>query len=288
LTPGARLRAPGRRGAEAELRFGAAVVGGLVLLAALAPWLVPFDPAQQWLDQRLAAPSAGHLLGLDELGRDIGSRLLQGARVSLAVGAVVVLLSASIGTALGSACGLAGGWLDAGLMRVAEVFLAFPGLLLAIALVAVLGPALEHVIWALVAMGWVSYARLARAQVLQLKEQEFVLAARSLGASPARLVAHHLLPNLLPLLLVQASLGMAGAIVAEASLSFLGLGIQPPAPSWGAMVSAGRSHLLDAPHVALIPGLALFLAVSGLTFLSDGLARRLDPRAKRDFSRFRF
>jgi peptide/nickel transport system permease protein len=162
-----------------------------------------------------------------------------------------------------------------------DIVLAFPGILLAIALVAVLGPALRHVVVALVAIGWVGYARLARGQVLQLREQEFVLAARAAGVPMTRLVLRHLLPNVLPLVLVQASLGLAGAILAEASLSFLGLGIQPPTPSWGAMINAGRGHLLDAPHVTLFPGLAIVLAVLSLNFLGDALVDRLDPRKTR-------
>jgi peptide/nickel transport system permease protein len=209
------------------------------------------------------------------------ARLIYGARVSVAVGSAVVLLAGLFGTVLGAVAGLAGGRVDAVLMRLVDVVLAFPGILLAIALVAVLGPALEHVVLALVAIGWVGYARLARGQVLQLRGQEFVAAARLAGARPARILGRHLLPNVLPVLAVQASLSMAGAILAEASLSFLGLGIQPPTPSWGAMINAGRSHLLDAPHVALFPGLAILVTVMALNFLGDALADRLDPRARR-------
>jgi peptide/nickel transport system permease protein len=165
-------------------------------------------------------------------------------------------------------------------MRMTDVFLAFPGILLAIALVAVLGPALRHVVIALVAIGWVSYARLVRGQVLQIREREFVEAARATGLSGGRTLWRHILPNVLPTLSVQASLGLAGAVLAEASLSFLGLGIQPPTPSWGAMINAGRGHLLDAPHVSLFPGLAILFTVMGLIFLGDALVDHLDPHQR--------
>jgi peptide/nickel transport system permease protein len=192
-----------------------------------------------------------------------------------------VILAGLVGTLLGAISGYAGGRVDTLLMRLTDVFLAFPGILLAIALVAVLGPALRHVVLALVVIGWVGYARLVRGQVLQIKEQEFVTAARAAGVKAPRIVVRHILPNVLPALLVSASLGMAGAILAEASLSFLGLGIQPPTPSWGAMINAGRSHLLDAPHLALFPGIAILLTVMGLNFLGDGLVDLINPRRRR-------
>lgn len=259
---------------------GGFIVLAVVLAAVLAPWLAPVDPTVQDLDRRLEGPSREHWLGLDELGRDILSRLLYGARISVAVGLVVVLLATLIGTLVGSVAGYAGGRTDAVLMRLTDVFLAFPGILLAIALVAVLGPALRHVVFALVAIGWVGAARLVRGQVLQIKQREFVLAARAAGLGPVRTVLVHILPNVLPVLVVQASLGVAGIILAEASLSFLGLGIQPPSPSWGAMINAGRSHLLDAPHLALFPGLAILVTVMGLNFLGDSLVDALDPRGE--------
>ncbi len=246
--------------------------------AVFAPVLTPYDPSEQRLERRLEGPSRGHLLGLDELGRDILSRLVHGARVSIGVGLTVVLLAGALGTLIGSVSGYLGGRVDALLMRIADVFMAFPGILLAIALVAVLGPALRHVVMALVVIGWVGYARLVRAQVLQVREQEFVTAARSVGTRAVAILIKHVMPNVLPMLLVQASLGMAGAILAEAGLSFLGLGIQPPTPSWGAMINAGRGHLLDAPHLALSPGIAILITVMGLNFLGDGLVDYLDPR----------
>jgi peptide/nickel transport system permease protein len=267
-----------RRGGRARL-----ATGGVVLLFALAlagPFVAPHRFDAQDLEHRLEGPSLAHPLGLDELGRDVLSRLLVGARVSVAVGVTVVGLAGVFGTLAGAAAGAAGGRADTLLMRTIDVFLAFPGILLAIALVAVLGPALRHVVLALVAIGWVGYARLVRGQVLALREQEFVLAARAAGVSPSGIVLRHLLPNVLPVVIVQASLGLAGAILAEASLSFLGLGIQPPMPSWGSMINAGRGHLLDAPHLTLAPGLAIVGAVLSLNFLGDALVDRLDPRRR--------
>lgn len=265
---------------RAILGIGGALLLGIFLVALFAPLLAPDGAAVLRLERRLEGPTFEHLLGLDELGRDILGRLFHGARISLGVGLAVVVLAGTLGSLLGGVSGYVGGRLDTVVMRITDVFLAFPGILLAIALVAVLGPALRHVIFALVAIGWVSYARLVRGQVLQIREQEFVEAARSVGLPWMRILMRHVAPNVLPTLLVQASLGMAGAILAEASLSFLGLGIQPPTPSWGAMINAGRGHLLDAPHLALFPGVAILLTVMGLNFLGDALIDRLDPRQR--------
>lgn len=270
----------GRLRGRFNVAVGGSLIGVIVMAALLAPWIAPFAPDQQFLERRLESPSFDHPLGLDELGRDVLSRLLYGGRVSVGVGLAVVLLAGSIGTLLGSVAGYAGGRIDGFLMRTSDVFLAFPGILLAIALVAVLGPALEHVVLALVVIGWVGYARLVRGQVLQIREQEFVLSAQACGAPKARIIWLHVLPNVLPVLMVQASLGMAGAILAEAGLSFLGLGIQPPSASWGAMIDAGRSHLLDAPHLALFPGAAILTTVMALNFLGDGLVDSLNPRSQ--------
>lgn len=257
---------------------GGAMVATVILVAALAPWLVPHAPDEQRLELRLQGPSLAHPLGLDELGRDVLSRLLVGSRVSMAVGLAVVLLAGTAGTLIGALAGQLGGVADALLMRLTDVFFAFPGILLAIAMVAVLGPALSHVVLALVVIGWVGYARLVRGQVLKLREQEFVIAARASGMRGWRVLFRHLLPNVMPLLVVHATLGMAGAVLAEAGLSFLGLGQPPPGASWGAMINSGRAHLLDAPHVALFPGLAILWTVLGLNFLGDGLVDALDPR----------
>jgi peptide/nickel transport system permease protein len=232
--------------------------------AAIGPWIVPSDPSAQNLALRLAGPSWAHPLGLDELGRDILARLAIGARISLMVGIVVVSVSSFIGVIIGSIAGYTGGWIDTVIGRLMDVLLAFPGMLLAIALVAVLGPSVEHVVLALVAIGWVSYARLIRGQVLKVREFEYVQAARAVGATTRRVLARHILPATWSALSVQATIGMASAILAEASLSFLGLGVQPPTPSWGAMLDAGRSHLIDAPHLAIVPGVAIATVILAL------------------------
>jgi peptide/nickel transport system permease protein len=252
---------------------------GIALLAAIAgPWLIASDPATQLLALRLAPPSLAHPSGLDELGRDILARVLAGARISFLVGTTVVVASAAIGTALGAMAGYFGGVFDEVISRIIDILLAFPGLLLAIALVAVLGPSLANVLLALSSIGWVGYARLVRGQVLRARELEYVQAARALGATTARILLRHIVPAALPAVLVQASLGMAGAIIGESSLSFLGLGVQPPTPSWGTMLSGGRAHILDAPHLTIFPGLAIASLVLGLNFLGDGLRDRIDPR----------
>jgi peptide/nickel transport system permease protein len=254
---------------------GACVVGLAVLAAAIGPWLVPYDPSAQELALRLEGPSRLHWLGLDELGRDIFARVMSGARISLFVGLVVVSVSASIGAAMGSLAGYYGGIVDEAISRVIDILLAFPGLLLAIALVAVLGPSLTNVVLALSLIGWVGYARVVRAQVLQAREFEYVAAARAIGAATPRILIRHVLPAALPALTVQATLGMGGAILSEAALSFLGLGVQPPTPSWGAMLNYGRVHVLDAPHLTVFPGLAIAFVVLGLNLLGDGLRDRL-------------
>ena len=259
-------------------RIGLLIVAVAVLAALIGPWIVPFDPSFQHLALRLSGPGWPHLLGLDELGRDILARLVVGARISLFVGIAVVSISASVGTAIGAIAGYVGGWVDDAIGRVMDVLLAFPGILLAIALVAVLGPSLGHVVMALVAIGWVGYARLVRGQVLKIRELDYVQAARALGAPMGRVLVRHVVPATLSSVTVQATLGMAGAIIAEASLSFLGLGVQPPTPSWGTMLDAGRSHLFDAPHLTIVPGLAIALLVLGFNFVGDALRDRLDPR----------
>jgi peptide/nickel transport system permease protein len=242
---------------------------------------VPFDPAAQDLPLRLAGPSATHWFGLDELGRDILARVLSGARVSWLVGLVVVIVSAAVGVAVGAVAGYCGGRIDELVSRVMDVLMAFPGLLLAIALVAALGPSLVHVVFALASIGWVGYARLVRGQVLRAREFEYVQAARALGATTPRILMRHVVPTALPALSVQATLGMGGAILAEASLSFLGLGVQPPTPSWGTMLDAGRSHLFDAPHLTIFPGVSIAVLVLGFNFLGDGLRDRIDPKLAR-------
>ncbi|MBK9240851.1 MAG: ABC transporter permease [Acidobacteria bacterium] len=260
-------------------RLGLWIIGLTAFGAIAGPWLVPHDPNVQLLAQRLAGPSWTHPLGLDELGRDVFARLLMGARISLFVGLSVVTVSAALGIAIGATAGYAGGRVDNIVGRVMDVLMAFPGILLAIALVAVLGPSLTNVVLALTVIGWVGYARLVRGQVLKIRELEYVQAARALGAPVWRVLWRHVIPATLPAVTVQATIGMAGSIIAEASLSFLGLGVQPPSPSWGTMLDAGRAHLYDAPHLTLFPGIAIALLVLGFNFVGDGLRDRIDQRA---------
>ena len=263
------------------VRVGLFIVALAIVAAVAGPLLTPYDPSAQELSRRLEAPSVAHPLGLDELGRDILARLMQGARISLLVGLAVVSVSSSAGMFFGSIAGYFGGRVDDVISRVIDVLMAFPGILLAIALVAVLGPSLTNVVLALSVIGWVGYARLVRGQALRAREFEFVQAARASGAGAPRIVLHHILPTAFPAVVVQATLGMAGAIIAEAALSFLGLGVQPPTPSWGTMLDAGRSHLFDAPHLTIFPGLAIALLVLGFNFLGDGLRDRIDPKMVR-------
>jgi peptide/nickel transport system permease protein len=263
----------------ARVGFAAAVF--LLTAALLAPWLAPANPAAQNLAGRLESPSVAHWMGTDELGRDVTTRVLFGARVSLFVAVSVVLGCGLTGLAIGTLAGYAGGWFDR-LVNVVFVntFLSFPGVLLAIAFAAFLGPGIGKVILALVLTGWAGYARLARAQVLKVKELEFVLAARSLGASHLRIILRHVLPNILQPILIQATIGMAGAILAESTLSFLGLGVLAPVPSWGAMLNDARGHLFDAPHLVVFPALAVMTAVLSFNLLGDAWRDWLDPRTR--------
>ena len=262
-------------------RVGAAIVLVVVVAAVFGPAVAPFDPATQEMALRLEGPTGLHWFGLDELGRDIFTRVLYGARISLLVGIVVVGVSATVGIGMGAIAGYFGGRVDETISRIIDILLAFPGLLLAIALVAVLGPSLTNVVMALTLIGWVGYARLVRGQVLRAREFEFVQAARALGATTPRILLRHVIPTTLPAVTVQATLGMGAAILNEASLSFLGLGVQPPTPSWGTMLNYGRGHLLDAPHLTIFPGVAIAVLVLGFNFLGDGLRDALDPAAKR-------
>jgi peptide/nickel transport system permease protein len=261
---------------------GAALTLLLFVAAVAAPFLAPHDPSAQDTSRRLEGPSREHLMGLDDLGRDVLSRIVWGARVSLRVGLTVVLVSSLIGVALGALAGYFGGAVETLVMRVCDTLLAFPGILLAIALVAMLGPNLDNVIIALSIIGWVGYARLTRGQVLKVRQMDFVVAARALGSRRGRVIARHVLPNVINPVIVMATLGLAGAILAEASLSFLGLGVQPPTPSWGAMLTSGRRYIGQADHLAIFPGLAIMLAVMGLNFLGDGLIDALDPKYRRE------
>jgi peptide/nickel transport system permease protein len=263
--------------------IGVVIVVVLVLVALFAPWIATYDVGATDLSMRYLPPSVAHWFGTDSTGRDIFSRVVFGARISLQVGIVVVTVSAIIGTLLGAFAGYYGGWVDRIVSGyVFNVFLAFPGLLLAIAMVAFLGAGLNKLILALCIIGWVGYARLIRGQVLKVREYDFVQAARALGASDARILLVHILPNAIQPLIVQASLGMAGAVLSEASLSFLGLGVPPPAPSWGVMIEEARdlSTLQAAPHALIFPGIAIALTVLAFNFIGDGLREYLDPRQR--------
>ena len=261
--------------------MGVVLVIIFVLAAILAPLLAPHDPAQINLPARLDTPSLSHWCGTDELGRDILSRLIYGARISMLVGGSVVAMSLALGLIIGSVAGYYGGRIDRFINVVLmNAFLSFPGILLAIAFVAFRGPGIFNLVLALSLGGWVGYARLVRAQVLATREKEFVEAARALGASDVRVIVRHILPNIIQPVIVQAAIGMAGAILAEATMSFLGLGVPPPTASWGSMLNDARAHLFDAPHLVLFPALAVMLAVLSFNFVGDGLRDLLDPRSR--------
>src|SRR6476620_1991725 len=254
--------------------IGASIAAIFILMAIFAPWIATHDVTVQDLANRFASPSSEYWFGTDSLGRDVFSRVVFGARISLEVGITVVVISSLTGTIIGSIAGFYGGFVDKFLSGyVFNVFLAFPGLLLAIALVAFLGAGLGKTILALCVIGWVGYARVMRGQVLKVREYDFVQAARALGASDLRILFTHIMPNAVQPLIVQASLGMAGAVLSEASLSFLGLGIPPPAPSWGTMIEEARGFdiLYNAPHVLFFPGIAIALTVLAFNFIGDGL-----------------
>jgi peptide/nickel transport system permease protein len=276
-----------RRGGRAVVLLGLAMVVGATALAALAPALAPADPVRNDLVARLAPPmwvqggSERHPLGTDTLGRDVASRLLYGARVSLLVGFSAVAGAGAVGVLLGLLAGYYGGRLDALLMRLGDVQLAFPVLVLAIAVLSVLGAGLGNVIAVLAVTGWVTYARVARAETLALRRREFVEGARALGARDAGILWRHVLPNVLPPISVVATFSVARTIIAEASLSFLGLGIPPPAPSWGAMLDEGRNYLTTGWWLALFPGLAILAVVLGINLVGDWLRDVLDPRVER-------
>ena len=260
---------------------GMVMVAIFVAVALFAPWIAPHSPSDLDLPSRLQPPSASHWFGTDELGRDILSRVIYGARISMLVGVSVVVGSLLLGLIFGSIAGYYGGRVDRFFnVIVMNAFLSFPGILLAIAFVAFLGPGIFNLILALSIGGWVGYARLVRAQVLAVREREFVEAARALGASDWRVITHHILPNIIQPVIVQAAIGMAGAVLAEATMSFLGLGVPPPAASWGSMLNDGRSHLFDAPHLVLFPAAAVMLAVLSFNFIGDALRDYLDPRSK--------
>jgi peptide/nickel transport system permease protein len=260
---------------------GVSLVILFLLLALFAPWIAPQDPTSIDLPNRLETPSIRHWCGTDELGRDILSRLVYGARISMFVGSSVVAASLLLGLIIGSIAGYYGGRVDRFVNIVLmNAFMSFPGILLAIAFVAFRGPGIFNLVLALSLGGWVGYARLVRGQVLATREKEYVEAARALGASDWRIVTRHILPNIIQPVVVQAAIGMAGAILAEATMSFLGLGVPPPTASWGSMLNDARAHLFDAPHLVLFPALAVMLAVLSFNFIGDALRDFLDPRSR--------
>lgn len=259
---------------------GLAIVVGLIVVAALAPWIAPYSPVLQDLDNRLLPPSAAHWMGTDDLGRDILSRILWGARITLTVVALVAVIVAPVGLAVGVLAGYFGGWVDAALMRITDIFMAFPRLILALAFVAALGPGIENAVIAIAITSWPPYARMARAETLTVRQSDFIAAARLLGASPLRILSGHIVPLCLSSLIVRVTLDMAGIILTAAGLGFLGLGAQPPSPEWGAMISAGRRYILDQWWVAAMPGLAILIVSLGFNLLGDGLRDVFDPKQK--------
>ena len=258
---------------------GIVVVLGWVLLAALAPTIAPYDPIDQDVRHRLQAPSLAHWLGADELGRDVFSRVLYGGRVSLPVAAAVVAVATVFGTMLGGVAGFTGGWFDSLAMRLVDVVLAFPSLILAMAIAAALGPSIQNAMLAMLLVWWPPYARLARGQVLALRSREYVMAARGLGLPEHRILLRHLLPNSFAPLLVMMTMDFGTAIIITAALSFLGLGAVPPTPEWGAMVAEGR-ELIQQWWISTFPGIAIFMVAIATNFIGDGLRDIVDPRLR--------
>ena len=259
--------------------LGLALVLLLVLVAVLAPWIAPYPPTIGELSERLQPPSAQHWFGTDDQGRDILSRLIHGSRVTLYVVLLVAVLAAPVGLLVGTAAGYAGGWVDAVLMRITDIFLAFPRLILALAFVAALGPGIENAVIAIAITSWPPYARIARAETLTIRQADYINAVKLLGAGPARIVLRHVMPMCLPSVIVRVTLDMAGIILTAAGLGFLGLGAQPPMPEWGAMIAAGRAYVLDQWWVAAAPGAAIFVVSLAFNLLGDGLRDALDPKA---------
>jgi peptide/nickel transport system permease protein len=260
--------------------LGLAIVMLLVLIAALAPLLAPYSATVGDLgNARLLPPSAAHWFGTDDQGRDILSRLMHGCRITLVVVVLVAVLAAPIGLLVGTAAGYAGGWLDAVLMRITDIFLAFPRLILALAFVAALGPGIENAVIAIAITSWPPYARIARAETLTLRQADYISAVRLLGAGPVRIVLRHIMPLCVSSVIVRVTLDMAGIILTAAGLGFLGLGAQPPLPEWGAMIANGRAYVLDQWWVAAAPGAAIFIVSLGFNLLGDGLRDALDPKS---------
>lgn len=263
-------------------RYPLALLGATIILCLLgsalfAPLLSPHDPLRPNLPHRLLSPGGSYPLGTDHMGRCILSRLIYGSRVTLKVSILVVGLTSSIGVFLGALAGYLGGLIDDVIMRVVDILLAFPSIILALVMAGILGPSLFSIMLALTVVGWISYARVVRGAILSVREREYIAAIRSLGASDIRIVLYHILPNILAPVLVMATLGMAHVILAAAALSFLGLGVQPPHAEWGSMLNAGRPFMRTAPHTTIFPGLAIMITVLSFNFLGDGLRDALDP-----------
>jgi len=261
-----------------SMAAGALIVAGLVLIATFGPLLAGVGPEEMDMASRLRPPSPEHWLGTDNFGRDLWTRMAHGARLSLLIALLSVGVASMLGTWIGLTSGFFGGWVDMLLMRVVDVFLGFPVIILALALIAVLGPGPVNVVIALIAVFWTQYARVARSLALSERERDYVQAARSLGASDTRILLRHILPNSLGPMVVLATLGLGTAIIAESALSFLGFGVQPPNPSWGWTMSYGMRFLRNAPHLSIVPGFAIMLTVLGFNLLGDGLRDELDPR----------
>ncbi|MCB9116102.1 MAG: ABC transporter permease [Caldilinea sp.] len=261
--------------------FGLAVIVFFALVAVFAPLLTPYDPLAQDIPNGLAPPSAEHWLGTDKLGRDIFSRMLYGARISLGAGLGVVLMAGLVGTSVGIVAGYVGGWLDEALMRITDIFFAFPSLILAMAIAGALGPSLQNALIAVSVVTWPVYARLIRGQVIVLRDREFVQAARAVGVGHTQILFRHLFPNTLSPLLVQASFEMGTVILAVAGLSFIGFGAQPPIPEWGVMISEGRNYITTHWWLTFFPAMAMLFAVAGFNLVGDGLRDVLDPRLRR-------
>jgi peptide/nickel transport system permease protein len=259
---------------------GLILVSGLFLVAILANWLAPYDPGHIDLQEALMPPSSQHWLGTDTLGRDVLSRIIYGSRVSLEVGFVAVGLSTLIGLVMGATSGYYGGWVDMVLMRFVDLMLCFPSFFLILAVIALLEPSIINIMVIIGVTSWMGVARLVRAEILSLREREFVTAARALGASDVRLIVRHLLPNALAPVMVSATLGVAGAILTESALSFLGLGVQPPTPSWGNMLTAGKDNIEIAWWLSVFPGLAILITVMSYNLLGEGIREAIDPRLK--------
>ncbi|WP_052365010.1 nickel transporter permease [Halotalea alkalilenta] len=261
---------------------GLSIILALIAIALLADLIAPYSPTTGGLGQRLLPPSTAHWLGTDDQGRDILSRLIHGARPTLMVVSLVMILAAPVGLLVGTVAGYAGGWVDAVLMRITDIFLAFPKLILALAFVAALGPGIQNAVIAIAITSWPPYARIARAETLSVRDCDYVAAVRLMGASPLRIVLRHVMPLCLASLIVRVTLDMAGIILTAAGLGFLGLGAQPPMAEWGAMIASGRRFILDQWWVAAAPGVAILIVSLGFNLLGDGLRDALDPRGERE------